>query len=501
VEIEAKFAVIGPLDPPHIDTLDLAPYRLVPRGVQRHHDEVLDTPARSLTAARRSLRIRRAGQEAVLTLKGPNTTSDDGMYAREEIEASLPEGTDGDIRAWPPQIAERVAPLIGGQPLAPLVRVDVTRRLWDVIRAGRRVAELALDSGEIAANGRRQPLYELEVELKGAGKRADLDALAGRLQNSLPLRAEPRSKLQRGLALLDEAERAGATAVAEVGRRAIVAQLDRLKMAETAARGGQDAEGVHDMRVAVRRLRTMLDVLAASPDLDGRKLRKLRRALKPLAQALGGVRDLDVLLERLAAYEASQPDLSAGLAAFRAWLEHRRARAHARLVAYLDGGRLSEIFVKLEEMIGSLQETDKGNSVTVAQFAGSAAWSRYEAMLRGGGAVAARDPVGLHHLRIACKRLRYTLELFAEELGPVCEPLLDTLKHGQDTLGTLHDAVVERDLLAKMCAKRAGSETLAIYDAALAAERDECIAAFGREWPRLSGAAFRRPLADLIGAL
>lgn len=501
MEIEAKFAVIGPLDPASIDTLDLAPYHLVPRGMQRQHDEVFDTPARSLTGARQSLRIRRTGQKALLTLKGPNRASDDGLHVREEIEAPLPEGADCDIREWPPQITKRVAPMINGQPLAPLVRVDVTRWLWDVMHAGQRVAELALDRGEISANGRRLALHELEVELKGAGEHADLDAVDARLQASLPLEPEPRSKLQRGLGLLDEGQRAGATPVAEVARRATVEQIDKLTTAEAAARAGQDSEGVHDMRVATRRLRTMFDVLATVPDLDGRKLKKQRRRLKPLARALGSVRDLDVLLGRVAGFEAAQPDLAAGLAPFRSRLERRRARAHARLIAYLDGGQLSELCVKLKDVVGSLQAAGQEDPVTVAQFAGSAMWGCYEAVLHGGAALAARDPAGLHRLRIACKRLRYTLDLFATELGPAVEPLLDMLKRAQDTLGTLHDAVVERNLLARVRAKRPGSEALAMYNAALEAERDECIAAFAREWPDLSGQAFRRPLAELIGAL
>jgi triphosphatase len=323
------------------------------------------------------------------------------------------------------------------------------------------------------------------------------------LREQLPLRPEPRSKLQRGLALLAAAEHVGTTPAAAVGARALAEQLNKLREAEPDARTGVDPEGVHDMRVATRRLRTFLVVLSAAPDLDAARLQRLRRRLKPLARALGDVRDLDVLLGRLLDHEGMQPKLATALAPFHHHLQRRRDLAGDRMEKYLDGGKLSRLRHALEDLVDTLGKAAAApHAVTVAQFAGGALWSRYEAVLReGDGAVAARDTSGLHLLRIACKRLRYALELFAAELGAGCEPLIGTLKSAQDTLGTLHDAVVERELLAATRASHPRVRALAAYDRALAAECDQYISAFEHIWTELSGTAFRRPLADVLGAL
>src|SRR6185312_1824071 len=114
MEIEAKYAVIGPLDPERIAALDLGSYMVTARGMERHNDEILDTPDRALTMARQALRIRKTDDRTLITLKGPNTVSG-GVHAREEIERPLPADADGDPGRWPAEIADKVTPLLGNQ--------------------------------------------------------------------------------------------------------------------------------------------------------------------------------------------------------------------------------------------------------------------------------------------------------------------------------------------------------------------------------------------------
>jgi inorganic triphosphatase YgiF len=70
-----------------------------------------------------------------------------------------------------------------------------------------RVAELSLDEGDISAGGLAEHFRELEIELLGGGTRADLDQLVALLRARFALVPEDQSKLARGLALLDRAER------------------------------------------------------------------------------------------------------------------------------------------------------------------------------------------------------------------------------------------------------------------------------------------------------
>src|SRR5690348_9513261 len=506
MEIEAKYAVIGPLDPERIAALDLGSYTVTARGTERHNDEILDTPDRALTTARQALRIRKTDDATLITLKGPDTASG-GVHAREEIERPLPADADGDPGRWPEEIAEKVTPLLGDQRPGPLVRVDVVRHLWDVARDGERVAELALDEGAIYAGGRARPVHELELELKGGGERGDLDAVTARLERALALIPEPRGKLERGLELLRPAGEGGRAPALEVGRRVIREQMEKLRKARPDARAGDDPEGVHDMRVATRRMRTMLDVLAGCPDADGKRLTGLRKRLKKPARRLGAVRDLDVLIAREEGYAADHPKDADDLEAFHRVLLQRRQRARDALEAYLDGAKLDRILAAVDTFAledgGSAGAGVDMPAVTVAQYAGGAIWARYEGVLRLAAAAGGGEMDRLHQLRIACKRLRYTLELFARELGASAGMLIAALKRAQDELGALHDGAVERGLLAPLLEKRtgAGAKGLVRYAAALDDERVRGIAACEPMRRYLCGEEFRRQLAGLIGAL
>jgi len=202
MEIEAKYKIVGTLEAAALERLDIQPYRLLRGKDEQHHDEVLDTPTRTLTGNRQALRLRRAGSDVTVTYKGPDTVSG-GLHQREEIEATFAAGAlPEDYREWSPEIAQRVEPTVASAPLAPLVEMDVHRITWNIQRDSHIIAELALDEGSIRAGGKTSPIHELEIELKEHGTRDDLDALDQLFSSQLPIQPESRSKLARGLALL-----------------------------------------------------------------------------------------------------------------------------------------------------------------------------------------------------------------------------------------------------------------------------------------------------------
>lgn len=204
MEIEAKYAIVGPLAPADLEALKLEPYRLRPATIRVQQDVILDTAGRAITGSRHGLRLRHIEGNVIATLKGGGQVTD-GIHEREELEVELgavPPDLELDAARWPSPLRERVASLIGAAPLLPLFEIEVRRQTWNVERAGEIIGELALDRGTITANGRSEAIWELEVEVKGAGSRADLEKIGEQLRAHLPLQPATRTKLQRGLALL-----------------------------------------------------------------------------------------------------------------------------------------------------------------------------------------------------------------------------------------------------------------------------------------------------------
>ncbi|MEO7002701.1 MAG: CHAD domain-containing protein [Ktedonobacterales bacterium] len=532
------------------------------------------------------------GRPTVITFKGPNTAAE-GLHSREEIEAPLPDDISNplDYARWPDEIAQRVAALIDGEKYAntddsstgkggrdgkgrrvaaqstptahlmPLVEMDIHRRTWTVTHSGQTIAELALDVGEIRAaeaqsrgtwdgdattdtedaqqqsvkrkKTRKMWIHELEVELKDVGQQSDLDALAKRLMAQLPLRPEAQSKLARGLALLEPREAAGAsggeTPFALAARTMIRQQLRRACKHAADVRDEKDPELVHKMRVAIRRLRTALQLLEEAPEAafadfpgtDARRLRRLRRRLGGLTHALGAVRDTDLFIERVRTYSEAYPELHDDLEPLRHELQAQRQSARATLIAQLDTRKLAKTLARLYDLSADddgqqdenphadseQSDTQDGRRLQVRHVAGSAIWRRYEAVLSyktvisDSSLIPLTPPPTLHHLRIALKRLRYVIELFEDELGKGKKGTLRTLMQAQDHLGALQDAVVALALVTRLRDAHPDNRGLTIYAAALTTQRDTLRRDFIPLWQQLADQPLRDRLAGLLVGL
>src|SRR5579885_181987 len=123
----------------------------------------------------------------------------------------------------------------------------------------------------------------------------------------------------------------GTRRLARVGMRGVRRQLKKIGEAAPAVLASENPEDIHQMRVAVRRLRTYAQTLEDAPLFRAGRLRRLSRRMQPLATALGDVRDLDILLERVEAFaEAASPPAGA-LGMLRDELLWRRVKARRRL--------------------------------------------------------------------------------------------------------------------------------------------------------------------------
>lgn len=246
-----------------------------------------------------------------------------------------------------------------------------------------------------------------------------------------------------------------------------------------------DEEAVHDLRVALRRTRTLLEV--GRPVLGRFQADEVRRALRAVMQATGALRDDEVLLDLVASLGTHHPDVQP-------WLEARRKRERrlrAALVRLVRSGELDRGRALLEALLAF--RVNPSRDRRLAKFARRAVSRARREVDRRRGA-RPDDAAGLHRLRIAYKRLRYTAETFAEGLPSDLAALAQPAARFQGRLGDLHDVDV-----ALVCVRRArglSEEARAELLAALARERDVRLAAYGREL----GVAAVTPLVQPVGA-
>ena len=246
--------------------------------------------------------------------------------------------------------------------------------------------------------------------------------------------------------------------MASLIRTRIGGHVIEMRTNEAAARLGDDPEGVHLMRVAVRRLRS--------------DLRLFRRVLTPIAPAdlgpelswlgaeLGAVRDADVLwsvvtdrLDRMPA-----PDRGAARLLLPALEDGRRA-ARADLVQALGSERYSTLLVSLDDLATSPISTAAGRQPARRLMPRLArrAWRRLHSAAEALGP-RADDPDQLHHLRILTKRARYAIEACDSAGVSGSRKLARRLARLQDHLGELHDLVVARDWLRQATLRRCDAD-------------------------------------------
>ena len=311
----------------------------------------------------------------------------------------------------------------------------------------------------------------------------------------------------------DKEKLSGSTPMFEAGRDYVAHQAKKIREAEPTAREGKDREGVHDMRVATRRLRENLRLLGDTA-FNPAETTALRQKLSRLARTLGETRDTDVFLEHLDTYDAQLPvDERAGLEPLRKVLKKRYKRSHKALLKLLDDPKTQKLYGKLERFgasNGTGAKANSSNSTDVApslvrHFAGSAIWRRYEAVLAYDTAVNSEtSEETLHRLRIAFKRLRYTIEFFEEALPPTVKTLHEQLVEAQDDLGSIHDdyaanIYMTQTVLAGKSKKPDGA--LLKYHESREVDSIKLRESFLQKWRLMTGLKYKKQLASDIAAL
>jgi inorganic triphosphatase YgiF len=466
-EVELKLLV----PPGLLDQVRDAPAiarRVKNAGLARRLETVYyDTPDRLLYSNGLSLRVRRSGERYVQTLKrGPVHGR---PFVRGEWEtpvesagpdpALLPLSEIGDLREQLIQDA-----------LSPIFATSVDRRT-EMLELHGSVVEVAFDEGTIEAGERCEPLSEIELELKAGDPRVLYD-LGSELLEITPLRIGTQSKADRGYSLaFGLAPRATKAAALGISAEQTVDEIigvllgacqSQLLANEAVAEAGHDPEGVHQMRVALRRLRTACALLRGA--LESPTLRALDAEAKWLAQQLGTIRDWDVLITETlrgpaAAFASDMVDFDA----LRTAAEPHRASAYAALRETLASKRYNRFQLSLRHWIesrGWRNELASGSLAVLLQparaFAAGVLTRWHRKALKRGAHFRHLHPNARHRLRVALKKLRYGVEFFqAAHSGTGDQKAyLGCLEKLQDVLGHANDASVAWPFLCTLAGDR-----------------------------------------------
>jgi CHAD domain-containing protein len=270
--------------------------------------------------------------------------------------------------------------------------------------------------------------------------------------------------------------------VGVAARATIAVHLETLTREMQGARGGK-AESVHQLRVAMRRLRAALALFKS--DLPRRTAEMLERELQELGRAVGAVRDLDVLAAALAKRGRKiDARLEPAVATLLRHVREQRTAAHAVLATTLETPRTRRLTTRLATL------ARRGGS-------GEPAWKVAADLVRpllrdvtrgGRGVGASSSPRSLHRLRIDAKRLRYALEALDGLGDENTRALARRLADLQDLLGEQRDATTQRAWLLDEVPSFVGDAEALVAIGAIA----EALRRRGKRFARRIGRAWRR---------
>lgn len=237
----------------------------------------------------------------------------------------------------------------------------------------------------------------------------------------------------------------------EAARLVALTQLARAEEAAARLADPDDAEALHDFRVALRRLRSVLRSYRGP--LAGALRKRHRKQLRDLARATGEGRDAEVALEWITAQRGRlEEGQQAGLDWLAARLGKRKdagyEQAHRGLVEGF-GPLAGELQKRLGVYRREVRLDGVGGEASFGDLVAAEArrdLARFEELIA--GLAAADDAARAHRSRLAAKRLRYLFEPLEREL-PTAGPIVKRLKKLQDLLGELNDShTLEAELSA-----------------------------------------------------
>ena len=427
---------------------------------QHLYNTYFDTSKCELLQYGVGLRVRHIGDKRVQTLKTTGVAHG-GLHQRQEWENEI----TGDIPNYS-QFPKDVLPAVCAKKpkkIKGLFTTDFIRITWNLSLDDGSKIEVALDQGEIKTQTASIPLNEVELELK-AGTPDVLYKVALTLQKTLPLFIENKSKAQRGYALYQpqpiQFYKAGAVKLSaditteQAFIHIIWHCIEQMQANEDMVLYGEDIEGVHQMRVATRRLRSCLNFY--KPLIPKEIYKKIGNEIKWFADVLGVARDWDVFALNLqniqaphrTAYYQEIEDLKTQVADF-------QRQAYVTVHNALRSPRYSCLLLSLGKWLS--QRRWRRNLDTIAlqhldgsvkNFASQRFKSYFQQVRQKGKHFSQLNFEQLHALRITVKKMAYGCHFFADIYSQkTVRSYAQNLSLIQDELGVFNDMYVATDLL------------------------------------------------------
>jgi inorganic triphosphatase YgiF len=410
---------------------------------QRQISVYFDTPKSKLRRNGWVLRVRQVGGRFVQTIKrsGPSPIP----VEREEWEDEVG-GLEPDLKAIATTPSGELVKPRQFKQLAAVCRCDVDRATR-TIADGKGAFELTYDEGLVEAKEACEPIHEIELELKDGGLPMLL-ASARKIVRQAPVKIGVLTKSERGFALADERRNQPAKATPVfLGANMSVAQgfstvaagcLKHFRMNEPLLIAERDAEALHQLRVAVRRLRSALWLFR--PALRDTKQVEFQDQLRRFTRELGAARNIDVILATLPLNDPA-----------RSHLEDDRNRTYTKIIRKLDsrGFRLF-IFDLFAWMQSGKWRANKKASDPLMPFAIrrlDRLWTSIERRAEHLGRLSDQER---HKLRIDTKKMRYAVEFLAEPFRSLADDRSKFVRAAeaiQDRLGELNDLATRQELL------------------------------------------------------
>ena len=464
-EVELKLAVHGPFDVPELSSVD-GVAEVAEARPQHLRATYYDTE--DLRLARNGITLRyRSGEEpgATWTVKLPVDGVSSKVSRREEINVT------GGASTVPRAAADLVTAFARSAPLAPITRIHTRRNRWNLITGEGVVGtELVDDEVSITEGSRVVARFrELEIEDKGAGEDT-LEKVGDALRAAGAMSGDQTPKAVRALG-------ARATAAPDVvppkkispkepAGHAVGASLAtgtlRLMLNDPHTRLG-DEDAVHQMRVAARRMRS--DLRTFGPLVEAGWAEALVAELKWVADALGEVRDLDVMQGRLRKAGGGMED---SLGPLFESMDVKHDVARDRLIEALRSSRYTDLLDGLVEA-GHSPVLTEAAAEPCAEALPRLVKEAWRKLARRARSLRPGDPnEDFHRVRILAKRARYAAEAVAPSLGKKvgkqAQSFASDCADVQDVLGTLQDAVVSAGMVRHLATEHAtdGSFNLAL---------------------------------------
>lgn len=415
-ETELKF-VLGPSD---LRKLSKHPLFAAEATSKRVTSVYYDTAAFDLHKARVSLRVRRAGGRFVQTVKRLRAGD---VFDRDEWEAPVRRQAFDALALETTPVAKLLKK--AGGAVVPVFRTTFTRQIRTFDYHGA-VIEIAVDRGRVQAGTAVMPLAEMEIELK-SGEASALYALARELFALAPIRLSLTSKSERGYRLLapeviSKASKIGlksGMSVRDAFSAISLACLVQVLEAADAFRRDGAVEGVHQVRVGLRRLRTALKIFEDVVH-DGRSA-YVEQEVRWLAHELAEARSLDVFIAE--AFEPRAASLSDAQAAaqYGERLKAARTKAYEGVAAALASPRFAALALEIGLWI---EDGDWRNPTSakrrdavfagIDDFAARVLEELRNTVVKRAKGFEKQDAPSRHKLRIRAKRMRYASDFFGQ---------------------------------------------------------------------------------------